>query len=248
MMKLYWAPRTRSLRALWVLEESGAPYERVRLNLAAGEQKSAEFRAINPMAKVPALTNGPLAVAESGAICAYVAEACPQAGLAPPVGDPARGRYLQWLFFSPGCIEQAFLVTATKVQVRPETAGFGDLDRMLSVLEAAVTPGPWLLGAQFTAADIMIGLDLHLGIDIFKLLPLRPSCALMSTAALAALPSSAPRQSRPRAFELGVTLVLLGDWDVEAVQGDCDETIEPDEIAQFSRAVHPERLDRRAIG
>ena len=64
MMKLYWAPRTRSLRALWVLEEAGAPYERVRLDLSIGEQKSPEFRAINPMAKVPALTDGPVAVAE----------------------------------------------------------------------------------------------------------------------------------------------------------------------------------------
>src|SRR5580693_6877883 len=89
MMKLYWAPRTRSLRALWVLEEAGIPYERVRLDLSAGEHKSADYCAINPMAKVPALTDGPLAIAESGAICAYVAEAHPEAGLAPPVGDPA---------------------------------------------------------------------------------------------------------------------------------------------------------------
>ena len=122
-MKLYWAPHTRSLRALWVLEEAGVSYERVRLDLSAGEQKSAEFRAINPMAKVPALTDGPLAVAESGAICAYVAEAVPQAGLAPPVGDPARGRYLRWLFFSPGCIEQAFLAKFGNVQLRPEFGG-----------------------------------------------------------------------------------------------------------------------------
>jgi Glutathione S-transferase, N-terminal domain len=71
VMALYWAPRTRSLRALWVLEEAGAPYQRVRINLSASEQKSAEFRAINPMAKVPALTDGTLAIAESGAICAY---------------------------------------------------------------------------------------------------------------------------------------------------------------------------------
>ena len=82
-------PRTRSLRAFWVLEEAGVPYERVRLDLSVGEQKSPAFRAINPMAKVPALTDGTLAVAESGAICAYVAEAHPEAGLAPPVGDPA---------------------------------------------------------------------------------------------------------------------------------------------------------------
>ncbi len=95
-MKLYWAPRTRSLRALWVLEEAGVAYERVRLDLSANEQKSAEFLVINPMAKVPALTDGAVAVAESGAICAYVAEAHLGAGLAPPVGDPARGRYHQW--------------------------------------------------------------------------------------------------------------------------------------------------------
>jgi glutathione S-transferase len=174
MMKLYWAPRTRSLRALWVLEEAGVPYERVKLDLMAGDQKSADYRAINPMAKVPALTDGPVAVAESGAICAYVAEVAPQAGLAPPLGDPARGRYLQWLFFSPGCIESAFLTKSANIPVRPEMASFGDFDRVFDVLEAAVTKGPWLLGERFSAADVMIGLDLHFGIDIFKLVPTRP--------------------------------------------------------------------------
>ena len=174
MMTLYWAPRTRSLRALWVLEEAGAPYQRVRLDLSAGAQKSAEFRAINPMAKVPALTDGTVAIAESGAICAYVAEAHPGGGLAPPVGDPARASYLRWLFFSPGCVEQAFLVKSANVSVRQEAAGFGDFDRVFDVLEAAVATGPWLLGERFSAADVMIGLDLHFGIDIFKLVPSRP--------------------------------------------------------------------------
>ncbi len=175
MMKLYWAPRTRSLRALWVLEEAGAPYERVRLDLAAGEQKSPAFRAINPMAKVPALADGPLAVAESGAICAYVAEAVPQANLAPPVGDPSRGRYLQWLFFSPGCVEQAYLAKFGNIELRTESAGFGDFDRVFDVLEAAVSTGPWLLGERFSAADVMIGSDLYFGIDIFKMVPSRPA-------------------------------------------------------------------------
>lgn len=174
MIKLYWAPRTRSLRALWVLEEAGAPYERVRLDLSAGEQKTLEFRGVNPMMKVPALTRGLLAVAESGAICAYVAEAFPDAGLAPPLGDPARGRYLQWLFFSPGCIEPAFLVKTANVSVSPQMASFGEFDRVFDVLEAALATGPWLLGENFSAADVMIGLDLHFGIDIFKLVPERP--------------------------------------------------------------------------
>ena len=174
MMKLYWAPRTRSLRALWVLEEAGISYERVKLDLMAGDQKNADFRAINPMAKVPALTDGPVAVAESGAICAYVAEAVPQAGLAPPLGDPSRGRYLQWLFFSAGCIEPAYLTKFANIPVEPAMASFGDFDRVFDVLEAAVAPGPWLLGERFSAADVMIGLDLHFGIDIFKLVPPRP--------------------------------------------------------------------------
>jgi glutathione S-transferase len=125
MMKLYWAPRTRSLRALWMLEEAGAPYERVRIDLSADEQKTPDFRAINPMAKVPALTDGLVAVAESGAICAYVAEAHPKAGLAPPLGDPARGRYLQWLFFSPGCIEPALLTKTANIPVDSRMASFG---------------------------------------------------------------------------------------------------------------------------
>jgi glutathione S-transferase len=174
MRTLYWAPRTRSMRALWILEESGEPYERIRLDLSKGEQKTAEFLAINPMGKVPALTDGPLSIAESGAICAYVAEACPQARLAPPLGDPARGRYLQWLFFSPGCIEPAYLTKSAKIELRPETAGFGDFDQVINVLEGAVERGPWLLGENFSAADVLIGTDLHFGVDIFKLVPERP--------------------------------------------------------------------------
>jgi glutathione S-transferase len=202
MMKLFWAPRTRSLRALWVLEEAGVPYERVRHDLSAGEQKSADYRAINPMAKVPALTDGPVAVAESGAICAYVAEAHPEAGLAPPVGDPARGRYLRWPFFSPGCVEQAFLGKSANVSVRQEAAGFGDFDRVFDVLAAAVATGPWLLGERFSAAGVMIVSTFILGSTFSSLFLRGPRCATMSTAASPARRSTAPRRSRPRGFEL----------------------------------------------
>jgi glutathione S-transferase len=99
----------------------------------------------------------------------------PEAGLAPPLTDPARGRYLQWLFFSPGCIEQAFLAKVHNVSMRPEAAGFGEFDRVFDVLEEAVAAGPWLLGEWFSAADVMIGADLHFGIDIFKLVYPRPA-------------------------------------------------------------------------
>jgi glutathione S-transferase len=173
-MKLYWAPRTRSLRALWVLEESGLPYEREVIDIRAGGQSTPEFRAINPMMKVPALADGAARVAESGAICAYVAEKA-EGRLSPAPGDPARGRYLQWLFFAGNCIEPAFTQKFTNLQLPSSSAGWGDFNRVIEVLEEAVQPGPWLLGERFTSADVMIGSDLFFGIELFKIVEPRPA-------------------------------------------------------------------------
>ena len=100
-MKLYWSPRSRSFSALWLLEETGEPYERVLTEISKGAQKTPEFLAINPMGKVPALVDGEAKLAEVAAICAYVAERTPQAKLAPPLGDVRRAKYLYWLFFAP---------------------------------------------------------------------------------------------------------------------------------------------------
>lgn len=114
MMQLYWCPRSRSFSALWLMEEVGQPYERALIDITTGAQKTSEFLAINPMGKVPALKDGDATVAEASAICAYVAERYPEAKLAPPVGDPRRAKYLQWLFFSPGCIEPAMIEIFTQ--------------------------------------------------------------------------------------------------------------------------------------
>src|SRR3954465_14135868 len=100
-MKRYWSPRSRSFSALWLMEETGQPYERVLTDITTGAQKTPEFLAINPMGKVPALKDGDAVRGEAAAVCAYVAERCPEAKLAPPLGDPRRAKYLQWLFFSP---------------------------------------------------------------------------------------------------------------------------------------------------
>jgi glutathione S-transferase len=151
-MKLYWAPKTRSFRAVWMLEEAGCAYERVLIDIYAGAQSDPAYRAINPMMKVPALTDGDACVAESAAICAFVAERVPQAGLAPPIGDPARGRYLHWLFFASGCIEPAFAQKMTGLTINPVAAGWGDFDRVIGTLETGLTPGPWILGERFSAA------------------------------------------------------------------------------------------------
>jgi glutathione S-transferase len=175
MMKLYWSPRTRSFTALWLMEETGQPYERILTDLSSGAQKTPEFLAINPMGKVPALTDGDIAIAEAAAICAYVAERFPDAKLAPPLGDPRRAKYLQWLFFGPSCIEPALIQIFTKIEVPPRAAAWGDATQVFDVLDKALENGPWILGDDFSAADIVIGSGLNFAIRQFKTVPSRPA-------------------------------------------------------------------------
>jgi glutathione S-transferase len=175
MMKLYWAPRSRSFTALWLMEETGQPYERVLTDITTGAQKTPEYLAVNPMGKVPALGDGDATLAEAAAICAYVAERYPEAGLAPALGDPRRAKYLYWLFFSPGCIEPAIVQLATKIEMNPVAAGWGEAQRVFDVLDAALSKGPWILGDTFSAADIVIGSGLNFAVRMFKMVPPRPS-------------------------------------------------------------------------
>jgi glutathione S-transferase len=127
------------------------------------------------MGKVPALRDGDATLAEAAAICAYVAERYPEAKLAPPVGDPLRAKYLYWLFFGPGCIEPAMVQVATKIEMNPVSAGWGDATRVFDVLDAALAKGPWILGDDFSAADIAIGSGLNFAVRLFKMVPSRPS-------------------------------------------------------------------------
>jgi glutathione S-transferase len=173
-MRFYWAPKTRSLRVLWMLEEIGAPYERVHVDLAGGAQHKAAFHAINPMEKVPALQDGDACAAECGAIIAYLAEKFPEAGLAPPIGSAKRGRYLQWLFFSGSCIEGAITQKFANVQIPPQTAGWGSFDKVFNVLSETLSGSPYLLGDTFSAADLLIASDLNFVINVFKMLEPRP--------------------------------------------------------------------------
>ena len=175
MMQLYWSPRSRSFSSLWLMEETGQPYERVLTDISTGAQKRVEYLAINPMGKVPALKDGEATLAESAAICAYVAERYPQARLAPPLGDPLRAKYLYWLFFGPGCIEPAMVQIATKIEMNPVAAGWGDSERVIDVLDNALQKGSWILGETFSAADIVVGSGLNFAVRLFKMIPSRPS-------------------------------------------------------------------------
>jgi glutathione S-transferase len=173
-MKLYWAPQTRSIQALWALEESGLTYERVLIDVRAGAQNSPRYRAINPMRKVPALEDDGTIVTESAAICAHVADRAPKADLAPPVGDSRRGAWYRWLFFAPGCIEPAFVQRFTGLTVEKSTAAWGSYDLVIDTLDGAVKKGPWILGERFSAADIMIGSGIRFGL-LFKIVEPRPA-------------------------------------------------------------------------
>jgi glutathione S-transferase len=175
MMKLYWSPRSRSFAALWLMEETGVPYERVLTDITTGAQRTLEFLTVNPMGKVPALADGDATMAEAAAICAYVAERYPDARLAPPLGDVHRAKYLYWLFFAPSCIEPAMAQIATKFEISTVAAGWGDAKRVFDVLEAALEEGPWILGDKFSAADIAIGAGLNFAVRQFKMVPARPS-------------------------------------------------------------------------
>jgi glutathione S-transferase len=175
MMQLYWSPRSRSFTALWLMEETGAPYERVLTDISTGAQKKPDYLAINPMGKVPALKDGDATLAEAAAICAYVAERYPEAKLAPALGDPLRAKYLYWLFFAPGCIEPAMVQIATKLEMNSFAAGWGEATRVFDVLDNALTKGPWILGENFSAADIAIGAALNFSVRLFKMVPSRPS-------------------------------------------------------------------------
>jgi glutathione S-transferase len=175
MMQLYWCPRTRSFTALWLMEETGKPYERVLTDISTGAQKQADYLAINPMGKVPALKDGDVTLAENAAICAYVAERYPDAKLTPPLGDPLRAKFLYWLFFLPGCIEPAMVQLSTKFEINPVAAGWGEAQRPFNVLDAALSKGPWLLGETFSAADVAMGSMLNFAVRMFRMVPSRPS-------------------------------------------------------------------------
>ena len=161
MITLYTNPQSRGQTVRWMLEEVGAPYEMRELNYE-GAMKTPEYLAINPMGKVPALVHetpsGTQIVTESAACCAYLADAFPEAGLAPPPAE--RGAYYRWLFFAAGPIEAAMLDRFRKFENDEKMqvmAGYGTWDRAIAALSGAVEGREWIAGDRFTAADVYAG-------------------------------------------------------------------------------------------
>ena len=164
----YTHPMSRGRIVRWMLEEVGAPY-RTELLEFGPTMKAPQYLAINPMGKVPAIRHGGTVVTECGAICAYLADAFPNAGLAPPAGDPLRGPYYRWLFFGAGPVEAAVSNKALGLVVpqgREGMIGYGRLGDVLTTLERAVSEGDYLIGDRFTAADVYLGAQIGWGMQL----------------------------------------------------------------------------------
>lgn len=171
-------PRSRGRIVRWMLEEVGQPY-RTEILESDTTMKSPAYLAINPMGKVPAITHRGMVVTEAAAICAYLADAFPEAGLAPPAGDPQRGTYYRWLFFAAGPVEAAVTAKALGLLApadKARMAGYGSYEQTVDALEGAVAGGPWLLGDRFSAADVYVGSQVSWGVQ-FGTLPGRPAFA-----------------------------------------------------------------------
>jgi glutathione S-transferase len=161
----YTNPQSRGRIVRWMLEEVGQPYKTEIIEYAS-QMKGPDYLAINPMGKVPALRHGDAVITETAAICAYLADAFPQAHLAPPPGDRLRAPYYRWMFFAAGPIEAASSNKAMGFVVPPERErmmGYGNHALALKTLENAVARGPYLVGDSFTAADVYVGSQIGFG-------------------------------------------------------------------------------------
>ena len=155
-MKLFYSKQTRSSRIVWLLEEAGIDYEMVPIEMGA-EDQPADFLAASPLRKVPAIEDGDVAMADSAAIAIYVSDRYPNAGLGPSINDPLRGQFLFWTMYTPAVLEPAMAEKISGAEPNPRSHGWGSFDLMIETLERQLSPGPWLLGDQFSAADIVTG-------------------------------------------------------------------------------------------
>jgi glutathione S-transferase len=175
-LTFYTNPMSRGRIVRWMLEEVGQPYETVVLDYAT-TMKGAEYLAINPMGKVPAIRHGDSVVTEAAAICAYLADAFPQAKLAPPSGSKERGPYYRWLFYGAGPVEAMASNQALGVVVPDDKrgmVGYGSREQVIDTLDKALQGRDYLAGDMFTAADLYVGAQIGWGLQ-FGTIEKRPA-------------------------------------------------------------------------
>ena len=162
----YTNPMSRGQIVRWMLEETGQPY-RTEIMQYEASMKAPAYLAINPMGKVPAITHRGQVVTECAAICAYLADAFPEAGLAPAAGSADRAAYYRWMFFAAGPLESAVTNRSAGFVAKPEQSrmmGYGTFETTMDVLEKAVSGG-YLAGGKFSAADVYLGSQVLWGLQ-----------------------------------------------------------------------------------
>ena len=157
-MKHYFHPMSRGVTTDWMLKELDAPHEQIVIDFPAGENNSPEYRAINPMGKVPSLVDGEAVVTEVAAICAYLADKFAEKGFAPPLNSTERARYYRYLFFPGTTLEPMFSVNQLGItDYEPQSVGWGDMERCMTTVESMTPETGWALGEHFTTADVVFG-------------------------------------------------------------------------------------------
>ena len=199
-LTLYHSPQTRSSTILWMLEEVGVSYIVELVDVREERHRTPAFLAINPLGKVPAIVHDGVTITESGAILTYLADAFPQANLAPAFNDRKRGPYLRWLFtysaaYEPAVVDRALKREAGAVGMSP----YGSFDRVIDTMAAALKTGPWLLGETFSAADVQWGAGLGWTM-MFGLVPKRPEFEAY-VARVEARPARLRAQAKDAAFK-----------------------------------------------
>lgn len=175
MITLFWCPKTRASRVLWLLEEMGEPFEVKMIDIRDPAAKDdPDFRAASPMGKVPAIQDrredATIRMADSSAIAIYLADRYPASGLAPGIDSAHRGDYLYWMTFTPGVIEPAMMERFNKLEVNRASSGWGNFDTMIEVLEGRLSDRTWLVGENFSAADVLVGSSIYF-MKLFGALP-----------------------------------------------------------------------------
>lgn len=170
-LTLHYHPYSRAAGTLWALEEAGQPYELKVVDILKGEQKNPSLLAINPMGKLPTLVDGDVVVTEAGAIALYLADRYAAGRLAPALDDPRRGTYLRWSFFSPSVIEPAVMAKGSGWEVKEVSAGWGTYPAMIAAAQSAIAKGPFVLGDEFSMADVVLGGTLRFMIGFKQIEP-----------------------------------------------------------------------------
>lgn len=172
MLTFFHAPQSRSTRILWFLEELGEPYEVKRVNIRRADGSGGadeSYRSVHPHLKVPAVIHDGQTLIESAAICIYLADAFPKAGLAPQIGEPERAAYIRWMVYFAAVFEPGLSGTFNKW---PNMAqAIGSFDETLKHVEETLSNHPYIVGSRFTAADVMLATGIHFGTNVMKVIP-----------------------------------------------------------------------------